>query len=129
MGVYKVLQRCPITQILSFYPYHKTHSFLRLCAFLTFLTRAHVRPETPTYVPLQPLFIPDLAPKDSSSSSNVFVSTTHSYVYVAFSITTSFSTLYPSSCLLRNTILDPFSTYLAGLGLLVVEHAFYALRG
>ena len=25
---------------------------------LTFLTRAHVRPETPTHVPLQPLFIP-----------------------------------------------------------------------
>src|ERR1700733_8509494 len=25
---------------------------------LTFLTRAYVRPETPTHVPLQPLFIP-----------------------------------------------------------------------
>jgi hypothetical protein len=25
---------------------------------LTFLTRAHVRPVTPTHVPLQPLFIP-----------------------------------------------------------------------
>ena len=80
-----------------------THSFSRLCAFLTFLTRAHVRPETPTHVPLQPLFIPDLAPEDSSSSSNVFVLTTHSYVYVAFSITTSFSVLYPGLCLLRDT--------------------------
>jgi len=37
---------------------HGTHSFSRLCASLTFLTRAHVRPETPTHVPLQPLFIP-----------------------------------------------------------------------
>ena len=50
-------------------------------------------------------------------------------MYVAFSITTSFSALYPGSCLLRNTILDPISTYLAGLGLLVAEYAFYALRG
>ena len=25
---------------------------------LTFLTRAYVRPETPTHIPLQPLFIP-----------------------------------------------------------------------
>ena len=33
---------------------------------------------------------------------NKAVSTTHSYVYVAFSITTSFSALYPGSCLLRD---------------------------
>src|ERR1700691_5782762 len=43
-----------------------------------------------------------LAHEDSSSLSNVFVSNTHSYAYVAFSITTPFSTLYSSSCLLRD---------------------------
>jgi len=97
--------------------YYGTYSFLRLCAFLTFLTRAYVRPETPTHIPLQPLFIPNLIPKDSSSLSNVFILTTHSYIYIAFLITTSFSILYPGLCLLYNTILDPFSTYLVGLGL------------
>jgi len=63
---------------------------------LTFVPR-HLR----TF-PYNPYLYPYLAYKDSSSLSNIFVSTTHSYVYVAFSITTSFSALYPGSCLLRN---------------------------
>jgi len=54
--------------------------------------------------PTTPIYTLYLAHEDSSSSSNVFVSTTHSYVYVAFSITTSFSALYPGSCLLRDSI-------------------------
>jgi len=79
--------------------------------------------------PYNPYLYPYLAYKDSSSLSNVFVLTTHSYVYIAFLITTLFSILYPGSCLLCNTTLDPISTYLAGLGLLVAEHTFYALQG
>ena len=64
---------------------------------LTFVLR-HLR----TF-PYSPYLYPYLPHEDSSSSSNVFVSTTHSYVYVAFSITTSFSALYPGSCLLRDS--------------------------
>jgi len=51
--------------------------------------------------PTTPVYTLYLAYEDSSSS-NVFVLTTHSYVYVAFLITTSFSALYPGSCLLRD---------------------------
>ena len=54
--------------------------------------------------PTTPIYTLYLAHEDSSSLSNVFVSTTHSYVYVAFTITTSFSTLYPGSCLLYNSL-------------------------
>jgi len=109
---------------------------------ITELTRSHVSARlwrswpVLTFVPrhlytfpYNPYLYPYLEHEDSSSLSNIFVSTTHSYVYVAFSITTLFSALYPSSCLLRNTTLDPFSMYLAGLGLLVTEHTFYALQG
>ena len=53
--------------------------------------------------PTTPIYTLYLVHEDSSSLSNVFISTTHSYVYVAFSITTSFSTLYSGLCLLRNT--------------------------
>ena len=88
---------------------------------LTFVPR-HLR----TF-PYNPYLYPYLAHEDSSSLSNVFVLTTYSYVYVAFLITTLFSALYPSLCLLRDTTLDPISTYLVGLGLLVTEHAFLHL--
>src|SRR6266700_647491 len=48
-----------------------------------------IRPVTPTHVPLQPLFIPcTWHTKSLLLYLNVFVPTTHSYVYVAFSITT-----------------------------------------
>jgi len=57
-----------------------------------------------------PYLYPYLVYEDSSSLSNVFVSTTHSYVYVAFSITTLFSALYPGSCLLRNSLLYTLRT-------------------
>ena len=52
--------------------------------------------------PTTPIYTLYLAYKDSSSLSNVFISNTHSYVYVAFSITTLFSILYLGSCLLHN---------------------------
>ena len=100
---------------------HVSARLWRSWPVLTFVPR-HLR----TF-PYSPYLYPYLAHKDSSSLSNVFVSTTHSYVYVAFLITTSFSALYPGSCLLRDTTLDPISTYLAGLGLLVAEHAFLRL--
>ena len=70
---------------------------------------AHVRPgqlrcpETPTHVPRPPLYLDHVDLTYSASLSNVFVSNTHSYAYVAFSITTLFSILYPGSCLLRDS--------------------------
>ena len=51
---------------------------------LTFLTRAYVRPVTPTHVPLQPLFIPVPGIKILLLYLNAFVLNTHSYAYVAF---------------------------------------------
>jgi len=76
---------------------HVSARLWRSWPVLTFVPR-HLR----TF-PYSPYLYPYLAHEDSSSLSNVFVSTTHSYVYVAFSITTSFSALYPGSCLLRDT--------------------------
>ena len=63
----------------------------------------YLRSSRDTYArsPTTPIYTLYLAYEDSSLS-NVFVSTTYSYVYVAFSITTSFSALYPGSCLLRD---------------------------
>ena len=90
-------------------------------------TSTHVRPVTLMHVPRPLLYLDHVILTCSASVSNVFVSNTHSYAYVAFSITTLFSILYSGSCLLYNTILDPFS-YLAGLGLLVAEHAFLRTR-
>ena len=90
-------------------------------------TLTYVRPVTPTYVPRPPLYLDHVILTCSASVSNVFVLNTHSYVYIAFLITTSFSILYSGSCLLYNTILDPFS-YLAGLGLLVAKHAFLRIQ-
>ena len=87
----------------------------------------HVRPVTPTHVPRPPLYLDHVILTCSASISNVFVSNTHSYAYIAFSITTLFSILYPGSCLLHNTTLDPFS-YLAGLGLLITKHAFLRIQ-
>ena len=87
----------------------------------------HVRPVTPTYVPRPPLYLDYVILTCSASVSNVFVLNTHSYAYIAFSITTLFSILYSGSCLLYNIILDPFS-YLAGLGLLIIEHAFLCIQ-
>src|SRR6266702_3602933 len=60
-------------------------------------------PVTPTHVPLQPLFIPcTWHTKSLLLHPNVFVPTTHSYLYIAFSITTLFSILYSGSCLLHD---------------------------
>jgi len=52
--------------------------------------------------PITPIYTLYLAYKDSSSLSNIFILTTHSYIYVAFLITTLFSILYSSLCLLHN---------------------------
>ena len=90
-------------------------------------TPTHVRPVTPIYVPRPPLYLDHVILTCSASVSNVFVLNTHSYAYIAFLITTLFSILYPGSCLLCNTTLDPFS-YLAGLELLVTEHAFLCIQ-
>ena len=90
-------------------------------------TLTHVRPMTPMYVPRPPLYLNYVILTCSASVSNVFISNTHSYAYVAFLITTSFSILYSGLCLLYNTTLDPFS-YLAGLRLLVTEHAFLRIQ-
>ena len=90
-------------------------------------TSMYVRPVTPMYVPRPPLYLDHVILTCSASVSNVFVLNTYSYAYVAFSITTLFSILYSGSYLLHNTTLDPFS-YLAGLGLLVAEHAFLRIQ-
>ena len=87
---------------------------------LTFLTRAHVRPETPTHVrprhlrmyPDCPYIFDHVSWSVSVPYPNVFVSTTHSYAYVAFSITILFSTLYSGSCLLRDTYHFPISFFI-----------------
>ena len=68
-------------------------------------TLTHVRPVTPMYVPRPPLYLDHVILTCSASISNVFILNTHSYAYIAFSITTSFSILYSGSCLLRNTFL------------------------
>ena len=83
-------------------------------------TLTHVRPVTPTHVPRPPLYLDHVILTCSASVSNVFVSNTYSYAYVAFLITTSFSILYSGSCLLRDkivisdfsiTILSKYSSY------------------
>jgi hypothetical protein len=79
------------------------------------------------HVPRPLLYLDHVILTCSASVSNVFVLNIYSYAYVAFSITTSFSILYSGSCLLCDTTLDPF-LYLAGLGLLVAEHAFLRIR-
>jgi hypothetical protein len=66
-------------------------------------TPMYVRPVTPMYVPRPPLYLDHVDLTCSVSLSNVFVSNTHSYPYVAFSITTLFSTLCSGSCLLCNS--------------------------
>ena len=68
-------------------------------------TLTHVRPVTPTHVPRPPLYLDHVILTCSASVSNVFVSNTHSYAYVAFSITTLFSILYSGSCPLRNSVI------------------------
>ena len=70
-------------------------------------TLTHVRPVTPMYVPRLPLYLDHVILTCSASVSNVFVSNTHSYAYIAFSITTLFSILYPGLCLLCNNLVDP----------------------
>jgi hypothetical protein len=87
----------------------------------------YVRPVTLIYVPRLPLYLNYVILTCSASVSNVFVLNIYSYMYIAFLITTLFSILYSGLYLLYNTILDPFS-YLAGLGLLVVEHAFLRIQ-
>ena len=69
----------------------------------------HIRPVTPMHVLRLPLYLDHVDLTCSVSLSNVFVLNTHSYAYVAFSITILFSILYSGSCLLCNTTLDPFS--------------------
>src|SRR6266700_974091 len=65
-----------------------------------------IRPITPTHVPLQPLFIPcTWHTKSLLLHPNVFVSTTHSYVYVAFSITTRLVHCILVHAYFRDTIL------------------------
>jgi len=96
---------------------------------LTFLTRAHVRPETPAHIPLQPLFIPiPGTQKTLLLYPDVFVSTTHSYVYIAFLITTSFSTLCPGSCLLCDTTSGSLFTPSGPVGYWLRSMPFYACR-
>jgi len=56
--------------------------------------------------PYNSYLYPYLAYKDFSSLSNVFILTMHSYVYVAFLITTLFSILYFGLYLLRNIYKD-----------------------
>ena len=67
-------------------------------------TPTHVRPVTPIYVPRPPLYLDYVDLTYPASLSNVFILNTHSYAYVAFSITTSFNILYSGSCLLRNSL-------------------------
>ena len=72
-------------------------------------TPTHIRPVTPRTYHYDHVYIRLRVLICFCSLSNVFVLNTHSYAYVAFLITTPFSTLYSSSCLLRDTTLDPFS--------------------
>ena len=60
---------------------------------------------------------------------NVFVSNTHSYTHIAFSIITLFNTLYSGSCLLCNTIFGSLFYTWRAYRLLVAEHAFLHLWG
>ena len=68
-------------------------------------TPTHVRPVTPMYVSRPPLYLNHVILTCSASVSNIFILNTHSYAYIAFSITTSFSTLYSGSCLLHDKYL------------------------
>ena len=63
----------------------------------------HVHPVTFIYIPRLPLYLNYVILTCSASVSNVFILNTHSYAYVAFLITTSFSILYSGLCLLHNT--------------------------
>ena len=68
-------------------------------------TPTYVHPVTPIYVPQPPLYLNHVDLTCPASLSNIFISNTYSYAYVAFSITTSFSILYSGSCLLRDSII------------------------
>ena len=72
-------------------------------------TPMHVRPVIPIYILRPPLYLNYVNLTCPTSLFNIFVLNTHSYAYIAFLITTLFSILYSSSCLLYNTTLDPSS--------------------
>ena len=66
----------------------------------------HIYFVTPIYIPQLLLYFNYVDLTCFTSLSNIFILNTHSYAYVAFLITTSFSILYSGLYLLRNNNIE-----------------------